>query len=705
MLRKTSSDGVMSRMSEDRGGVLGWFALWLPVLVLFAALVVDVANWFEHKRHLQLQADAAALAGAGAFRLPFSLCSDTDIINEARLYAGDHLDGSEALVSTDLNYNDQVGGTPASRLHMLINFAPTDPKDFWRAASDDDGTPGPCAGKYLDVRLTETDLPWFFGLPPSIVNWIDARARVELRQVGTVSGMLPIAVPDVDPKAVDAIFRNECTGADIATTSLTKQAALDDGLIVWANNGTGLPGDPGSIAVPMPTDCTRVGVRIALSASTNASTSCAHPLVDCVDLQSPNGILLVRSYPTTPGTATSPQVRAVELLPASSGCADPYFFSLEKPCGSIGVSADIDFGGSIDGVQKVEAKISSANQWRDLDFNTTTGLWETTGTPFDVAGEEGPLNISLRWKGTVVCTTGQGCPLEGGDPVHRTFGGVDERSGGVRLIQTFDNGGAQLNSAEAGTSPQLIVRIALLPNLATASSVSDPPVVLRVFGNQNQALNCDVDYTNLSDEFAYGCGQTLPDSPFAEAYTQNDGSLNCRSTNRTTLWGMETNDQSDPAWKCVALKTGHSPNEIAQGLNMRIFGDDKPLVCPPAYDDLFNPGQLGHNNWSMYDTGLPEGDPRIVTVVLAPFGAFAGSGNDETIPVTGFATFYVTGYTGQGSGFNNPCEGFGDDPVPGGDSGLIVGHFINYIDKVNSGASDLPCDGVSLTPCVAVLTD
>jgi hypothetical protein len=38
MLRKNSSDGVLSRMGEERGGVLGWFAVWLPVLVLFAAL-------------------------------------------------------------------------------------------------------------------------------------------------------------------------------------------------------------------------------------------------------------------------------------------------------------------------------------------------------------------------------------------------------------------------------------------------------------------------------------------------------------------------------------------------------------------------------------------------------------------------------------------------------------------------------------------
>ena len=702
-----SGDGMSGRVRDERGGVLGWFALWLPVLVLFAALAVDVANWFEHKRHLQLQADAAALAGAGAFRLPISLCDNNAIKGTARLYAGDHLDGTETPVATDFNFNDQVGGTPTSRLHMLINFAPGDPKDFWRSASDDDGAVEPCTGKYIDVRLTETDLPWFFGLTSSVVDWIDARARVELRQIGTMAGMLPIAVPDVDPKAVAATFRNECTGADIATTLLTKQAALDNGLTVWANNGTGLPGDPGSIAVAMPTNCTRVGVRIALSSSTNSSTSCTHPLVDCVDLESANGILLVRSYPTTPaGTASAPQVRSVELRPASSGCADPYFFSLEKPCGAIGVSAAIDFGGDISGVQRVEARYNGKNPWADLNFNTTTSRWETSGAPFATTGDVGPLNIEMRWRGTTVCRTGGGCNLEGGASVHRTFGAVDERSGAVRLIQTFDSAGAQLSSAAAGSSPQMIVRIALLPNLQVAAAVSDPPVVLRVFGNQNQALNCDVDYTNLSDEFAYGCGERLPDSPFAEAYTPNDGGLNCRSTNRTTLWNMQVNGQSEPAWKCVALKTGHSPNEIAQGLNQRIFGTDRPGSCPPAYDDTAAPGQFGHNNWHMYSSpGLPEGDPRVVNVVLAPFGAFSGSGNDETIPITGFATFYVTGYTGQGSGFDNPCEGNGDDPVPGGDSGLIVGHFINYIDKVNSGASDLPCDGVSLTPCVAVLTD
>src|ERR671934_1044337 len=48
----------------ERGAVLVMVLLWLPVLVLMAAFVIDVANWFVHKRHLQMQADAAALAAA-----------------------------------------------------------------------------------------------------------------------------------------------------------------------------------------------------------------------------------------------------------------------------------------------------------------------------------------------------------------------------------------------------------------------------------------------------------------------------------------------------------------------------------------------------------------------------------------------------------------------------------------------------------------
>jgi hypothetical protein len=75
------------------------------------------------------------------------------------------------------------------------------------------------------------------------------------------------------------------------------------------------------------------------------------------------------------------------------------------------------------------------------------------------------------------------------------------------------------------------------------------------------------------------------------------------------------------------------------------------------------------------------------------------------VPVSDFATFYVTGWTSQGSGFANPCQGNGDDPVPGNDAGYIVGHFIKYIDVLNEGGGGSQlCDLSSFGMCVAVLT-
>ena len=96
----------MSRVSEEQGGVLVLFGLMLPVLLLVLALVLDVGNWFVHKRHLQMQADAAALAGGGHFGDCFSSDpsvsgnADTTIESAATQYAGN---GSSL-------YNLQIGG-------------------------------------------------------------------------------------------------------------------------------------------------------------------------------------------------------------------------------------------------------------------------------------------------------------------------------------------------------------------------------------------------------------------------------------------------------------------------------------------------------------------------------------------------------------------------------------------------------------------
>ena len=42
-------------LSDDRGGVMAMVAVVLPVMILFVMMVVEFGNFFEHRRHLQLQ--------------------------------------------------------------------------------------------------------------------------------------------------------------------------------------------------------------------------------------------------------------------------------------------------------------------------------------------------------------------------------------------------------------------------------------------------------------------------------------------------------------------------------------------------------------------------------------------------------------------------------------------------------------------------
>ncbi len=109
------------------------------------------------------------------------------------------------------------------------------------------------------------------------------------------------------------------------------------------------------------------------------------------------------------------------------------------------------------------------------------------------------------------------------------------------------------------------------------------------------------------------------------------------------------------------------------------------------------------NHWPSFAAG----DPRIVPVMVVPYGSFEdnGAGTGSDVPVQDFAYFYVTGWTGQGGGFNNPCQGNGDDPVPNNDPGTIVGHFIKYIDALNTGGGGPNlCDFNAFGNCVSVLT-
>jgi hypothetical protein len=701
------------KLSDANGATLVIVAIWLPVLVLFATFVLDVGNWFQHKRHLQTQADAGALAAGGSFNACFSGSGGSATVeNMARKYAGDP--GAAAV------YNPQIGGANRGTVSILINsktYAVGGP------GPDDTVEAPPCDAKMVDVKATEADLPLFFGVVPGFFNLqllpaINAHARVEIRSETTSRGALPVGVPDVNPVSAIATFVNDATGAALSgctdaasgvalpacTVPLQQGSMLGNGVVMWQSTGS---------VASVPIGVTNVGVRIALSgtalcnlaaspqcgagiSASGGSALCSQVLVTCYEASSSGSLVRIRGWSSTPSGAqpNPPQARSVQLT-TGSGCSDPYFSSDKAPCPNVRIAAHIDIGTLAPASALIRAFGGSCPNNGCALTHGAGDLWTSGDIAITGAGN---VPFTLKWEeqaGTVTglgtCNTRGNNPCNGTfapDPIQRSYIGTDALSGPIKLLQVWNyDGGAPgtfwADSFQSDASPNthnLAIKLGITSSLGNAQSVSDPIVALRVIGgSQNQSLDCDPDTSNLADELATGCRPT---------YAKNTGTA-CPG-NASALWG------TPQPWPCVAIQTGNATNQVPNGLNRRVLGSSKPNSCPAA-------GQRGHNNWSMFPN-FPTGDPRIIQVFLTPFGSFSGSGS-TTVPVINFATFYLTGWTGQGSGFNNPCQGNGDDPVPGNDAGIIVGHFIKYIDSLNTGGGgpDL-CDFNAFGNCVAVLT-
>jgi hypothetical protein len=656
---------VLRRLHRDESGTVIIFVVgFLPVILAIGAFVIDGANLFEHRRHLQLQADAGALAAAQEFLHCFidKTAANNAIEQQATDYSG-------------ADYNNQIGSTDAqSRVETRINATSFSTDSF------SDGSP--CDTGFVDVKLTEKDTPPFFPFVGS--HDIRAKARVQVFKLRKSSKLLPIAVPDPDPKVAKAFFVDESKPVTdpnyvLASAPLTRNGS-SGGMAIWDNSGAHPGGDGLAVPVSVPIKAAHVGVRVALGGAT--SSTCGELLVDCYDTQTTHGIVHIQGW-TRDGTAApkTPIARSVSLTPGT--CGDPYFSDPAVSCG-VGVVAKVDFGAS---PTVLQATLSATMNGTTipLTFNGGTGTWSSAGT-VPVSHQAGPLDVSLSWTinknadGTN-CTPNSQCRGNFGVQ-QRSFGAHPDRSGPIALAQVSEGATQWANSLERcgnvllSCNHTLTVKIGIAGGIALSDN-DDPPVRLRVIGGSlNQSLDCDPAVSKLKDELAQGC---------KPAYTPWVGPTACPAS-PSTLWA---NANPPAVWQCVATQTGNATNQVAEGLNTRILGAPKPTTCPVNRQ----------NKWPNYATG----DPRIVFVMVTPFGAFSGSGN-TTVPIRRFATFYITGWTGQGSGFDNPCLGHGDE-VPTNPA-EIVGRFIQYVDVPSDGGeSDEECDFNSIEPCAAVLVE
>jgi hypothetical protein len=635
--------------------------LLFPVLLGFGVIAVDVGNWFVHKRELQTQADAAALAGADAFNYP---CDDTAISTAAQSYAGkDH---------------NVFANVPAARSHLELN----QPNFYGQSKPSDSGLTGsPCADKAVDVKMTETGAPGIFG--KLFMPFINAQARVSIFQQTTAGNVEALAVANSAPVAAKAYFVNEDNNdAIVASEPLLDQHVTNaQGQEVWSNlTGT-------QVAINNPKgSAANIGVVIALSGNGN-DTTCGDPYVQCFDESSTTGPSLLHiqgwSAAGTP-SLTGPLARSVVLsTPAGTTCSDAYYSNTTTTCTET-LSATVDYGSTNTKGVTVKPVVAGSTESALTPGPTNGSAVQWTGT------------ISLKQAGAnqvnllVTCAKGNGAACGNTTSTSATISNVQRpyvagtASGPITGAWVSQVGGPPQDAnsfkvcdPSSNNCPTLGVTIDVAGSLENSQHYADPAYAIRVGTSQGDVVGCGANPSPSASQYRQNLGQGCT-GPFV----LNSSDSTC------TAAGTSPYD-------CVMLVSGVKNGPFQQGLSDRIVNS------PPPGDHYYC-----QNNWTNNNNGavpvIPADDSRLITVFVMPYGSTDASGNpllkSGYAPIKDLAIFYVTGFAGD------PCSS--DDPAPSNaGNAWIVGHFIKRFEpNDNGGGSGTPCDFGSLDPCVAVMT-
>lgn len=675
--RATSCRERSARSLPERGQVIVWFALLLPVILGLGSIVVSVGNWYVQKKHLQTLADAGAFASGLAFTGCYQDAAQTNpLIAQAALeYAGD-------LTRDPATENRQLE-EPADA-HVVLNS-----DTYWAGNPyPPDNTLGlPCDVKFLDVKATHDTVPLLFRWLPASPS-PKVKARVEIRKTLGITGVLPFAVPEVEPNRVAAIFVNENTGAVVGGAFLNNNMPPPPPDLTGWNvfhgdiNGVNLNGNENFNTIIM------VSRDPAASLSGTLSEICNQNPVQVTCYGKPwsstSGLSFIHAYsdatPGGNGNGANPPP-ALRQVPLTGGCPSdlsaPYF-NLDGDCG-IAVQAKIDFGVTGDPrpypLCAVVTAAGSSMSWSAGGIGGAYGTW--TGSISPLAGS-GRNTISMSWE------TDRGGGDCNGAKNNGTWSPVgapyvsNGASGPIQHLTVTDNNapGVFANSINQTSSASLHVTVGLLPPLVDAS-ILDPPIRLRFgspSGSQNQALDCDKNI-NFNEEILNGC---------LNPYRENTRNGSCAGYAPGNL--PVTPVGPFPGDDCIIVETGDKTGQIRQAMDER-WGRNGGPTCQTL------------NNWPTAP-GDPLPDPltdkRYVTLFISDDKTFGASGND-IYPVRRFAGFYIT----AADGLNCPGD---DPPVPGAKN--VWGHFVTYVvPNPNATPSDELCAFTEAGTCIAILVE
>ena len=685
------------------------FALLLPVFFGIGSIVLSIGSWYVHQKRLQTLVDAGAFAGG----TKFTRCTTNPVLNtvpnneirtEALKYAGDTT-RSPATQNRQVDQPDDV--------KVVLNAT-----DYWDGPSypPDDTLGDPCAVKFLDVKGTDHRLPLlgrFLPLFPSAKK----KARVQIEQAESVTGLLPWAVLDVDPLAVAAIYIDEETDRVIRANFLNKQSVpVGDPLAaynVWS-------GDTADFDVTMQ----NIGVIIMASKVVNPPLPSAGALPPYTCNQAPtrwrcysgstgtSGISFIHGYDDDPaGGAGAPIIKDVQLTGGScsglpSNLSAPYFI-YDGPC-NVGISAVLDFGNQPNppanppnGIRAEATANGATLTWTAGGIGGSLGTW-SCGACLLIPADSGRQVVNIGWQ---TQTGNASTKVSGTFPKVAAPYASNDASGPVQYLklECFSSANYTCPSVLANslfdetaslTGPTIKVTVGLQPSIylgqKVAFRVASPP------GSKNQALDCDKN-RKFEDEILYGCF-----TPFALNYNKasqtwrdldcDDYDPNSGSTTFRYRLPVDAPYRPDPKPDCAAVEPGDRLGDFRKGMDARF---ESP--CTP-------------NNWDPTLSNIPSDlDKRWVSLVVTDATAFEGSGSspDDAIPVKYIGSFYVVGWSIGGQA--NGCAG-NEPPPPGwrsrNNSGDVWGYFRWTVIPGSGGTgSGIMCNYDGFDQCIAVLVE
>ena len=713
---------------NERGAILVLFSLVLGLILLIGVIVVDVANWNVHVKRLQTLVDAGAFAGATKFVGCSFQFGDPDAANDAIKSMALSYSGDTARDPTTWNRQVQEPGDVRVVVNSDRYWANNDPLTGvgldYTLDTDGDGAGDPCSERALDVKATDDDAPLLFGFLPMVID-PKRKARVEIQQIKEQSGMLPWAVPDIEPEAVVAIFVDEING-DVLASQLLMQA--DDPALPFSEWKTSAFEETVDIA----NENTGVVILVSkvdddpLRTGTLAEICGQDPgLVICyAGSGDEDGLTFIHGWSDLPGTPTDPQIRDVSLFAAAcdNEFSSPYFLRSAEEC-TLGATAVIDFGFDPDPTPAQPTGIGAVvelrgpgcgNQGCTMEFvgeatAANESIWQTTSRfstldPRNLGRQN--YSISAEWE------------FPAGVTRSHTFENVahpyvaDERSGPIDYVKIttsdLDAAGNPIqdpNSRNYGPPLSVIVTVGVRKPLRIEDPLA-PPMLLRVAspsGSQNQAFDCDKG-VNFATEIENGClttyGLNYYDWDVPKDGDKEWADILCDGYGVGDL--PPDSITNTPAPICVAVETGDKIGQFRQGLSKRF---ETPTCWPNNWpdeedeiDDFFAPDGYDFAN-----------DPRYVTLIVTDYGTFQGQGNDQ-VPVKYFAGFYATGWDVVGSVKpcldNDPHPWYGSTYRKSLDNGDVWGHFVNLVvfSSTGKGSDDL-CNFDELGNCIAVLVE